>query len=230
MAVPIAMRTPLEDASQPILPPRQTSRMQASGTAAPPASWKSWPVVVIGIAVVAIIVAVILMVWPPGQTTRADAKTLAPPPAPERMDTNPTPSAPPPSGQADPWKANPGAAPDPAPSQPHAQPTVPDIDDSQPPNLSDPFRGGGNSAMLGMTSAILKRACERLATCPTADDTMKTFCDAGRLALPNTPPPTCSAAQRCLSQVDALPCDDLDAATALGMMQGVQDCIEAMRC
>jgi hypothetical protein len=230
MAVPIAMRTPLEDASQPILPPRQTSRMQASGTTAPPASWKSWPVVVIGIAVVAIIVAVILMVWPPGGATKADAKTLAPPPAPERMDTNPTPATPPPSSADDPWKANPGAAPDPAPSQPHAQPTVPDIDDIQPPNLSDPFRGGGNSNMLGMTSAILKRACDRLATCPTADDTMKTFCEAGRLALPNTPPPSCSAAQRCLAQVDALPCDDLDAATAMGMMQGVQDCIEAMRC
>jgi len=237
MAVPIAMRTPMEDASQPILPPRQTSRMQASGTAAPPATWKSWPVVVIGIAVVAIIVAVILMVWPPGAATKADAKTLAPPPAPERMDTNPTPSTPSPgpSGQADPWKTDPGAAPDPAPSQPHAQPSVPDIDDIQPPNLSDPFRGRGgglnSQATLGLMSAIMKHTCDRLASCPNATDpTVKMMCDAGRLAVPNTPPPTCSAAQRCLSKIDALPCDDLDPSATLGMIQGVQDCIEAMSC
>jgi hypothetical protein len=229
MAVPIAMRT--DEGSQPILPPRQTARMQASGTHQP-TTWKSWPVVVIGIAVIAIIVAVILMVWPPGETTKADAKTLAPPPAPERMDTNPSPSTGNgPSGSVDPWKNNPGAAPDPAPSQP-APPTVPDIDDIKPPDLADPFRSGGGtaSAQLGMTTAILKRACERLSSCPSPDSTMKMFCDQARTTLPNTPAPTCSAAQRCLSKVDTLPCDDLDAAGAMGMLQGVQDCIEALSC
>jgi hypothetical protein len=232
MAVPIAMRTSHED-SQPILPPRPTGRMQASDER--PATWKSWPVIVIGIAVLAIIAAVILMVWPPGGATKADAKTLAPPPAPERMDTNPSPSTGNgPSGSLDPWSNKNGTTPDPAPAQPPVAPTVPDIDDIKPPDLSDPFRGGGgginSQTMLGMTSAIMKRACDRLATCPTADDTMKQFCDVGRLSLPNAPAPTCSAAQRCLSKVDTLPCDDLDAATALGMMQGVQDCIEAMSC
>lgn len=237
MAVPIAMRTPIEDQSQPILPPRPTARIE---TARPQASWKSWPVVVIGIAVVAIIVAVILMVWPPGGATKADAKTLAPPPAPERMDTNPLPpSGNGPQGSVDPWKSHPGAVPDPAPSQPPAQPSVPDVDDidpPSPPSLSDPFRGGGggfnSQAALGLMSAIMKHTCDRLASCPNATDpTIKMMCDAGRLAVPNAPAPTCSAAQRCLSKIDALPCDDLDPTATLGMVQGVQDCIEAMtRC
>ena len=231
MAVPIAVRT--EPESQPILPPRPTGRMEATGTARP-SSWKSWPVIVIGIAVLAIIVAVILMVWPPGTTTKADAKTLAPPPAPERMDTNPSPSTGgngPQGSLDDPWKSNPGAAPDPAPAQP-APPSVPDIDDIQPPNLSDPFRSGGglNDNMLGMTTAILKHACDRLASCPNADDTMKQLCTVGKMSLPNAPAPTCSAAQKCLSEVDALPCGDLDAATTMNMMQGVQSCVDALRC
>lgn len=232
MAVPIAMRTQMED-SQPILPPRQTGRMPASGTARP-AQWKSWPVVVIGIAVVAIIVAVILMVWPPGGTTKADAKTLAPPPAPERMDTNPSPSTGNgPSGSVDPW-TNKNTTPDPTPAQPPAQ-TAPDIDQITPPNLADPFRNGGgglnSQAALGLMSAIMKHTCDRLSSCPNANDpTIKMMCDAGRLAAPNTLPPTCSAAQRCLSKIDALPCDDLDPASTLGMVQGVQDCIEAMSC
>ena len=237
MAVPIAVRT--EPDSQPILPPRQTGRMQATGTARPE-TWKSWPIIVIGLAALAIIVAVILMVWPPGASSKADAKTLAPPPAPERMDTNPSPSTGgggngPQGSLDDPWKSNPGAAPDPAPAQPPARPTVPDIDDIQPPNLSDPFRSGGgglgmNDNMLGMTTAILQHACDRLASCPNADDTMKQLCSVGKLSLPNAPAPTCSAAQKCLSEVDALPCGDLDAATTMSMMQGVQACVDALRC
>ena len=234
LAVPIAMRAQVEE-SQPILPPRQTSRMQA-GAHPRPSSWKSWPVVVIGIAVVAIIVAVILMVWPPSGTTKADAKTLAPPPAPERMDTNPSPSTGNgPSGSIDPWKNNPGAAPDPAPSQPQAPPSVPDVDQIDPPNLADPFRGGGGglnaNAAVGLMNALLERTCDRLAKCGGSDDMYKSACDMARLTLKSAPPPpTCAAAQRCLSRVDAMPCDDLDPTTTMGMIQGVQDCIEALRC
>lgn len=240
MAVPIALRTPVEDQSQPILPQRPTARMEASGTAAP-ATWKSWPVIVIGIAVIAIIFAVILIMWPAAAATKADAKTLAPPPAPERMDTNPLPSSGNgPSGSIDPWSNKNGAAPDPAPSQPPGKPSVPDIDDIQPPDLADPFRGGGggiggninSQAAIALMSAIVKHSCDRLATCPNGSDpTVKMACDASRLALPNTPPPTCSAAQRCLSKIDALPCDDLDPQMTLGMVSSFQDCIEAMtRC
>jgi hypothetical protein len=242
MAVPIALRTAHVDEAQPILPPRPTGRMEASGTQRP-TTWKSWPVVVIGIAVAAIILAVILMVWPSSSTTKADAKTLAPPPAPERMDTNPSPSTGNgPSGSVDPstpdpWKSNPGAAPDPAPSQP-SQPSVPDIDQIDPPNLSDPFRGGGGGsggglqAALDLTNAIRKHGCDRLAACSQADDTVKAICDLGNLTLPNPKPPTCQAAQRCLAKIDTMSCDDIDVdSVSLGMFQSVQDCLEAVtRC
>ena len=221
MAVPIAMRSD-DPASAPILPPRPTGRMQASGTSSS-TTWKSWPVVVIAIAVVAIITAVILMVWPPGSSTKADAKTLAPPPAPERMDTNPLPPSNGPSGSVDPWKTKPIDPP----------PPPPDIDQITPPNLADPFRGrmpSQNNA-LGLMSAILQKTCDRLASFPNAtDQTIKMMCDAGRLAVPSAPPPSCSAAQRCLATIERLPCDDLDPASTLGMVQGVQDCIEAMSC
>jgi hypothetical protein len=240
MAVPIALRTAHVDESAPILPPRPTNRMDA-GTPRP-TTWKSWPVVVIGIAVLAIIVAVILMVWPSNGTTKADAKTLAPPPAPERMDTNPSPSTGNgPSGSVDPstpdpWKSNPGAAPDPAPSQP-SPPSVPDIDQIDPPNLSDPFRGGGSGggglqAALDLTNAIRKHGCDRLAACSQSDDTVKAICDLGNLALPAPKPPTCQAAQRCLAKIDTMSCDDIDVdSVSLGMFQSVQDCLEAVtRC
>ena len=238
LAVPIAMRT--DDAgSQPILPPRQTARMQASGTSSSGSTWKSWPVVVIAIAVIAIITAVILIVWPP-DSAPADAKTLAPPPAPERMDTNPLPpSSTGPQGNADPWSTRPWAAPDPAPSQPAPQPAVPDIDDIQPPDLSDPFRGGGIGGMgtadrmLGVLGAATQRLCDRLASCPTATDTtVQMMCGpASRLAIGQLPPPpTCSAMQRCLAAVDRVPCDTIDSAAVFGLVQGLQACEQAMRC
>lgn len=237
LAVKIAMRTEQNDESQPILPPRPTGRMEASPR---PTTWKSWPVVVIGIAVAAIILAVILMVWPSSSTTKADAKTLAPPPAPERMDTNPSPSTGNgPSGSVDPttpdpWKSNPGAAPDPAPSQPSPN-GVPDIDQIDPPNLSDPFRGGGGGGMqaaIDLTNAIRKHGCDRLASCSQSDDTIKAVCDIANLALPSPKPPTCQAAQRCLAKIDTMSCDDIDVdSVSLGMFQSVQDCLEAVtRC
>ena len=234
LAVPIAMRT--DDAgSQPILPPRQTSRMQATGTSTSGSTWKSWPVVVIAIAVVAIITAVILMVWP-SDSAGADAKTLAPPPAPERMDTNPLPPGNGPQGNADPWSTRPWAAPDPAPSQPPGPPTVPDIDDIQPPDLSSPFRGGGGigstDKALGVLGAATLRLCDRLARCPTATDpTIQMMCSAGRLGLGQLPPPpSCSAMQRCLAELDRFPCDDLDPASAFSMVQGLHSCTQAMSC
>ncbi|HLL24983.1 MAG TPA: hypothetical protein VK427_22770 [Kofleriaceae bacterium] len=234
MAVPIAMR--VDEAIQTILPPRPTGTMRAP---APP-TWRSWPVVVIAIAVLAIITAVILMVWPASTAAKADAKMLAPPPAPERMETNPVPpSGNGPQGGLDPWKAPNGAAPDPStpPAVPDPSNPMADLDDNDvdPPNLADPHRdplgGFSSQKMLGLMGAIAKHACDRLESCPNAADPMvRSACDVGRLAFPNAPPPSCSAAQRCLAKIDALPCDDIDPNITMGMVQGVQDCIEAMRC
>lgn len=233
LAVPIAMRT--DDEAQPILPPRPTGRMAAAQQHG--AAWRSWPVIVIAIAVVAIVTAVVLMVWPPGGTTRANAGTLAPPPAPERMDTNPMPG---PQGSLDPWNNRPGAAPDPAPTRPQL-PSSPDIDDidPDPDSLANPFRGGGNSlgslggsGMLGLFSAVLSRACDRLASCPNASSVTRMACTSMRQTLPQSAAPTCAAAQRCMASLDrVMTCDDnLDPTVVLGLMNGMQDCAEAMRC
>jgi hypothetical protein len=227
MPVPLAVRT--EEAPQGILPPRPTGRMQATGTTSQ-ASWKSWPVIVIAIAVLAIIAAVILMVWPQNDSTKADTKTLAPPPAPERMDTNSGPQ-----GSVDPWKNTP-AQPD--PPAPPAQPSAPSVDPDDPaPNLADPLRDpndmlGSNQGMAAMMGAVMKHACDRLQQCPNADASdVRMLCMAGQIAAPSGPAPSCNAAKRCLSKVDALPCDDLDQSAALNLMTTAQDCIEAMtRC
>src|SRR5580704_1213152 len=58
--VPIAM--PAREGSAPILPPRPTGRSVA--VARPGSPLRSWPVVVIGLAAVAIVAAVAIMVWP----------------------------------------------------------------------------------------------------------------------------------------------------------------------
>jgi hypothetical protein len=83
-SVPIAVAAREISQPQSILPPRPTGRSIDAQERR--AAWRSWPVVVIGLAVVAIVAAVVLMLWP---DNRADAKRLPPPPAPERMDTNP---------------------------------------------------------------------------------------------------------------------------------------------
>src|SRR5512141_3477425 len=49
-----------------VLPPRVTDRSAAVRPAK--STWKSWPMLVIVLASVAIVVAVVMMVWPPGQT------------------------------------------------------------------------------------------------------------------------------------------------------------------
>src|SRR4051812_22403618 len=75
------------DASQPVLPPRPTVRGQ---TAEPRASgWRSWPVLVIILATLAIVAAVVLMVWPGDRRDPNDKHMLGPPPAPDRMQTAP---------------------------------------------------------------------------------------------------------------------------------------------
>jgi hypothetical protein len=117
----VAHAVAMPPAAQAVLPPRPGRA--ATGPRAGSA-WRSWPVVVIVVATMAIVAAVVLMVWP---ATRGEPgkHTLQPPPAPERMDTQTPPVTP----RID-TRPAPGRAPADPSSGPHAgAPAAPAIPD-----------------------------------------------------------------------------------------------------
>jgi hypothetical protein len=222
------------EGSRPILPPRPTGRIGVPANASPAsaAGWsKRWPTIVIAVATLAIIIAVIALVWPKTGTRRPDAKTLAPPPAPERMNTSPLPSPDngPRSG-VDPW---PGGPPPTAPAPP-APPAIDDIPD--PPSLRDPLSGGGlgGPSSLVLLETLMTRACAKLTSCPDLDDAAKQMCDVAKLTFGRGggTPPTCAAAQRCVASFErAVTCDKGDdMTTIMSLMSTLPDCAEALRC
>lgn len=211
-----------------VLPPRVTGRgMRAEK---PRASWKSWPMLVIVLASVAIIVAVVLMVWPP--PAHDAGRKVVQPPAPERMETDPLP----PAGAgnsngADPWGGHsqvdppkapvaPRATPDPLPPSPRGQPQDPLADPFGP----DPFAGGLNAQnATAMMQAVMTHACDKLKSCPNADDMTTAVCDGFKM-FPKAPPPSCDAAQKCFDAIDKMDCtDDANPMSVMNM----QSCMQA---
>jgi hypothetical protein len=211
---------------------------------------------VILLATVAIVVAVVLMVWPTSQHDPEGKHTLAPPPAPERMQTEPevkqplpqaptrpTPPPLPPAGAtSDPWSQN---QVDPPPADPGAHPL--DSDDTDDADdlggLQNPFASpnppptapgrrrlpiNGNSTMM---LALMEHVCRKMVECNAGDPMTKSTCDA--LAHRSLPPPAnCPAANRCLHLIDAMSCgsqaDNL--AHLSSLMLQLRDCTEAIRC
>lgn len=218
--VPVAV-VPIGDApSQPILPPRLTAR---SAPVEPEAHGPSWPIYVIGVAVVAIAGAIVTMVWP--QHSSASTHMLQPPPAPERMDTDPMPQP----GASDPWGTGnnaphtqvvPRSTPDPLPAQPPQQPD----DDQQ-------FGFGGIGGAAGGSPdfmlAALGHACKKLKTCPNADDTLDTLCDTYMAFPQSATPTTCATGQKCLDAIDNMSCSQT-AASPLSVVQMFGDCTKAL--
>ncbi len=213
----------------PILPPRESGRMPVQTSKG--SLLRNWPVLVIIIAALAIAAAVVLMVWPASSTAKADTR-LAPPPAPERMDTNPlppqgsmvTPGKPgqPPANGTDPWSAKPDPddqanidPPDPAkdPLSPNAQPNA-----------------GMNMLGNGIMFSVFEHACTRMTSC--GNSALAPFCSTLSQAFGPMPAPSCAAAQRCIERIDAMPCDATMSSQAdiLSMMGTFQDCTEAARC
>jgi hypothetical protein len=218
-----------------ILPPRPTGRFTAPAPRA--SSWKSWPVIVIVLAVIAIVTAIVLMLFPPGGAPRDEGTNNSLQPAPDRMDTNPTPSTPrqPPSTNPDPWSRRGGGSPS-APTPPD-DPDIdaPDVDDAL--ATRDPFsrRGGGGGA-LGMQStsmlySIVRHACTRITTCGTTTPQTKQLCDL-YTRVPSVSPPSCPAATRCLRSIDEMSCDLKieDASSVLQLKDKFTDCSDALRC
>ena len=228
IAIPQAAYNP--GPSGTVLPPRMTGRSAA--VRPPKSSWKSWPMLVIVLASVAIVVAVVMMVWPPGQTDQG-RKMLSQPPAPERMETDPLP--PPGAGNtngADPWGGHSQADPPKAPVTPRATPDPlppkPQAPDPQDPfGSSDPFAGLTSVSGGAVFQAVLVHACTKLKSCPNPDDTVTTMCDAFAM-FPKAPPPKCDAATRCFDAIDKMDCaTDLGNMSPGDVVMKMQDCMTA---
>jgi hypothetical protein len=249
---PVAHAVPLPVAAQTVLP-----RPSRPHTAEPTSAWRSWPVVVIVIATLAIVAAVVVMVWPAGHA-RDGKRALQPPPAPERMDTqtppvtpkidapqphaaapSPAPGAPTAPAQApqDPW-AQPAPRVDP-PVDPSAQGDPSSATDDDPTTLIDPFgsptpRGHPHrprAALGGIVElAMTQRICRKLVQCGTSEASLRTMCEA-IAHLPAPPPAGCPAAERCLRHIDAIGCNAQPDALQLGvLLMQFRDCAEAERC
>lgn len=228
----VAMPMPMADGAQPVLPPRPTGRMYAAAPAAGSAWWKSWPLVVIILALAAIVVAVILMVLPPGGKDKGVSnKGAAPPPAPERMDTNPLPpSQPSPPRAGDPWSA---PKPDPLPKRDLDIPDDPDPNTQPQGGATNPSGTFGNLGGSGaMMMSMMRHACDRAATCGPLDSTLKSYCEMAK-TIPSAPPSSaCPAAKRCLDHIDEISCSTKfdDVGALLALTYKLQDCVEAQSC
>lgn len=231
----------MNEGSQPILPPRPTGRSFVAEK--PRSMWKSWPMLVIVLASVAIVVAVVLMVWPPssGHETK---RALQPPPAPERMETNPLP--PPGAGNsngADPWGGHsqadppkaPQASPDPAAPTPRQTPDpLPPPDPQQDPddlfgqlgpmpqlpNLFDP-----NADPMAQLAPLLKQM-PNVQLDDVDAQAVQQVCTSFK-AMAKAAPSSCTDAQKCISQIDQL-CGQGASLSSMTLMQSITSCTAAL--
>ena len=225
---------PMPD-GRPILPPRPTGRMRARGDER---GWlaRNWPVIVIVLASIAIILAVILMVWPKKDAVDVGTRNGAAGPAPERMETNPLPPS-----SSDPWQNGQPPSADPQPQQAPTPPPDPDpdttmIDPNDP--LKDPFNNGGGLGagrdQIGMTllGNIANRLCDKAKTC--SDPTVASMCSAVTTFPVSPIPATCPQAKRCMEMIDQIDVCDGGLNGGLGgpnfpqLMMKTSDCMDAL--
>ena len=232
--VPVTVET---EGSQPILPPRTTARsIQAQQPSH--SIWKSWPMLVIVLAVIAIVAATVIMIIPPG-SKKHDGKMSAPPgPAFERMETNPMPDK---SSQLDPWDNGTGGPQGAVPRAPDPQPQAPTPVDPDDDLLGGNGGGIGGGGIAGGTFGmqgnammihVLDRACKKLKSCPDLDQSsLSTICDSVAM-MPKPTAPTCAAAQRCFDAIDRLSCSQASAQSMspLSVFGLFRDCSDADNC
>lgn len=226
-ATAIPLFVPAQEASQPILPPRTTQRslpVQRGHSL-----WRSWPMLVIVLAVIAIVAATVIMIMPP--ESKSHGGKMSAPPAPDRMQTNPMPEK---SSQIDPWDnglGNVPRTPDPVPQPPAPAPDDDDLLGGG--GVIGGMPGGGLGAQGDFMVTVLDRACAKLKSCPDLDQTaFSSVCDAVSmmgLGAAKTPP-TCPAAQRCLDAIDRLSCSDASQASPHSVFTMFNECALATQC
>jgi hypothetical protein len=222
------------EAAQPVLPPRPSYPASPRRSA-----WRSWPVVVIMLAVFAIVAAIVLMVLPVsrGGPARDRKSALQPPPAPERMPTDPDVKQPRPRVAPQPTAPARPSPPVPEQSDPPAQAPDPDLDDGSRDPMPNSLSPNGQSAQradpdppLGAAMALPMAAhlCRKMAQCHTMTASSQTICDA---MTDTVSPDHCPAAARCLAHIDALACSPPLRLQQMGLLlRKFQDCAEAMTC
>lgn len=224
-AVPVAT---VREGSQPILPQRTTGSHAAAKK--PSGSLlRNWPMLVIGLAVLAIITAVVIMVLPQ-DSGRRNRIGKPPAPAPERMDSSPIP--PKASQLDDPW------------DQPGRQPSLPPVPDPNPPQQApDPQAGtqpdpndpndvfgsiGGTNGAAVMI-AMAEHACSKMKSCPGVDQTMLSLaCDQFKAVPKPKLPASCDAAKRCMDAIDAMDCSQASSDNPISAVYLLKDCSSAM--
>ncbi len=231
IAAPVPTIIPARnDASQPILPPRTTAR--SVPVARPHSVWRSWPMLVIILAGIAIITATVIMVMP--QDHKRESGKMSAPPAPERMETNPLPdkqSQLDPPDPSDPWDQGGGVVPRaPNPVQPVPTPTPTPADPD--PDDDDLWKSpggtfGGTATGADFMIVALDHACTKLKSCPDADQsTLTAVCDAVSM-MPKQRAPSCAAAQKCLDTIDHMSCATAAQASPHSLLSTINDCTAA---
>jgi hypothetical protein len=244
-----------EGASQPILPPRPEGHSYPTELEPRTPGWRSWPVLVMVAATIAIVAAVVLMVWPThgGRRDLEGKHPMAVPPAPERMQTEPdVRSQPQANPQLQPKPSQPGATRDPwsdpaspPPADPNAGANDPDDDDHDAGASIDPFASPRPRAPSALPNrrriplnsagavwfAIAEHMCRKLDQCGTDDPIGKRACTKiSRGAVPS--PAGCPAADRCLQHIDTMSCGSMDIGLAQlsVLLNQVRDCTDALSC
>jgi len=237
-AIAIPVPAPMREEARPILPPRPTAR---PGPVAEASAWRHWPIVVMALAVAAILVAVVVLLWPPSSTSHAGKlQPGAGAPGGDNMETQPLapqvpPQAPPPPSNDDPW-----GGPTPQPSKPHAQITprpTPDPLPQDPMDDTDSLdqmlaqNGMATSGSTATMMLIMQHLCDRVSQCGISASPIQLVCTGARTAHATVSP--CDARTRCLDHIDELSCSTKidDQSALLPLMTQFQDCIDAMtRC
>ena len=188
--------------------------------------------IVIVLATIAIAVAVVIMVLPPSSSSEpacrqaaASQKAAA---GPERMETDPLP--PPGPGNtngADPWGGHSQIDPPQAPATPKRPADPDDLRLADPDDFADPFAGMARNATGDFWFSALDHACQKLKTCPDANQTtIATVCDT--LSLLPKSPTTCATGKRCLDAIDRLSCTQTGSlADPTSIVTMFQDCTTA---
>ncbi len=255
--LPVAAAYAADLGSTPVLPPRPTGRQDAA-----PARglWRTWPIIVIVLAAIAIVAALVLMLWPPATPeAKADPRVLRPPPAPERMDVTPVlptpqpnviPGAPGAPGGADPWAAPtppPGTVPQQVPDldpDPAPAPT-PDPDDLSADPFANPFGpggggagggaagGGGAGGMFGGDArSYITLAARACKKLASCSPDLGEYCTVIDTLADGTLP-TCPAAQRCVDRIEGLSCANLQGGSTVDLlllMSTLQECMNLANC